>query len=269
MKKLLLFLALTAVFLILWPATTFAVPTFFSDDGDIADTVSAFQAALGDPNNGNALGPLPSGRRQINWDAGIVPFNMPGDFFNNPPPTRGAEFTTPGSGFRVSNDGFDNEFDTFNPSYPDEFTTFSPPRLFTPFESNIVDINFFVPGTSTPATVSGFGAIFADVDLAAVSMIEFFDMSDNLLVKGFAPQSPQGLSFLGATFSEMNLFRVRITTGNTAIGPDDDPAGGVDVVVLDDFLYGEPQAVAAVPEPATLLLVGAGLLGLAGFRRRL
>src|SRR5438874_1674367 len=35
----------------------------------IQGTVDAFRAALGDPNNGNAPGPLFSGRREINWTA--------------------------------------------------------------------------------------------------------------------------------------------------------------------------------------------------------
>src|SRR5687768_1119517 len=50
----------------------------------IQSAVDAFRAALGDP-NGNAAGPLPSGRREINWDGGggvdvttapVTPFNV-------------------------------------------------------------------------------------------------------------------------------------------------------------------------------------------------
>ena len=66
----------------------------------IQSTVDAFRTALGDPNNGNNPGPLPSGRREINWDGG-------GNNFTTSPPvtpfdvfldTRGAQFTTPGVG---------------------------------------------------------------------------------------------------------------------------------------------------------------------------
>jgi hypothetical protein len=47
---------------------------------------------------------------------------------------------------------------------------------------------------------------------------------------------------------------------------------GFDVVVLDDFIYGEPQALGnaatAVPEPSTYGLIGAGALALAALLRR-
>jgi PEP-CTERM motif len=56
------------------------------------------------------------------------------------------------------------------------------------------------------------------------------------------------------------IARVRLVNGNAALGPND--GGGVDVVVMDDFLYSEPAVVAAVPEPATLALLGIALFGL-------
>ncbi|WP_299493196.1 calcium-binding protein [Acaryochloris sp. IP29b_bin.137] len=220
----------------------------FEGTGDISAVVADFQAALGDPNNGNTFGPVADGRREINWDAGIVPFDMPADFFNKTV-TRGAEFVTnAGSEFRVSNPdptdpgAPDNEFDSLNPTYPDQFDTFSEPRLFTPVGSNVTEVEFFVPGSDVRATASGFGAVFTDVDLADSTKIEYFDIDGNLLESEFVDPDPQGLSFLGATFEEGNLYKVRITSGNTPIGPDDDPANGVDVVVIDDLLYGEPQA---------------------------
>ena len=55
--------------------------------------------------------------------------------------------------------------------------------------------------------------------------------------------------------------RVRITTGNSALGPND--GGAVDVVVMDDFLYREPRGI---PEPSAFLLAGLGALGLFGYR---
>ena len=67
------------------------------------------------------------------------------------------------------------------------------------------------------------------------------------------------------------IARVRITTGTAALGPTDNPAQGVDMVVMDDFIYAEPQAVRPVPVPASLPLMGSGLVGLLVFvwRRRL
>ncbi len=244
-----------------WSLVAGATPTVFNATGNIGGVITDFQTALGNPNNGNSPGPIADGRRQINWDAGIVPFDMPGNFFNNAPTTRGAEFSTSGTGFAVSNDSDgtnDNLFDTFNPTYTGQFQTFSAPRLFTSVGSNVLDVNFFVPATDTPAIVNGFGAIFTDVDLHDSTKIEFYDFSNNLLFEDFVDPDPQGLSFLGATFSTSNLARVRITSGNTALGPDDDPVNRVDIVVIDDFLYGEPQAV-AIPLPSTLLLTGMGV----------
>ncbi|MEM7797402.1 MAG: hypothetical protein AAF579_23465 [Cyanobacteria bacterium P01_C01_bin.118] len=146
------------------------------------------------------------------------------------------------------------------PTYPDEFTTFSPERLFTPFGTNVLDVNFFVSGSDTPATTNRFGAIFTDVDLDDSTSLEFFDIEGNLLSSSLVPTTSEGLSFYGETFEEGNLFSVRITSGNTPLGLDDDPDSGVDVVVMDNFIYGEPQEAQGVPEPSAMM--GMMLMGL-------
>jgi hypothetical protein len=143
-----------------------------------------------------------------------------------------------------------------NPTYATAFSTFSPLRLFTPVSSNITEALFFIPGTNggTPATVSGFGAVFTDVDQpdgsgpgkkrgnrGASTLIEYFDADGKLLFSSFVPASPgeATLSFFGVVFSDAPIARVRITSGDTAPGPDD--GGKHDIVVMDDFIYGEPQ----------------------------
>ena len=63
----------------------------------------------------------------------------------------------------------------------------------------------------------------------------------------------QTFSFLGVDFGSLEVSHVRITNGNVALGPPEIP--GLDLVVIDDFIYGEPNPV---PGP----IVGAGLPGL-------
>ena len=63
-----------------------------------------------------------------------------------------------------------------------------------------------------------------------------------------------------------------ITSGTDPLGPTsfDNPAGGINLVVMDDFLFAEPTAVAAAaPEPTSLSLLGvAGVgMGLLAWRR--
>jgi hypothetical protein len=253
-----------------------------ADPTSIDTQVNAFRAALGDPNNANAPGPLAGGRREINWDGGggvdattppATPFNV---FLN----TRGAQFVTSGAGLSQAppsggaDGGIAGPLVGNNPTYGTTFGTFSPLRLFVPVGSNVTDGAFFLPGTSgtVPATVSGFGAVFTDVDLADTTQIQYFDAGGNQLFSSFvAPGqvADASLSFLGVFFNAGEQVRsVRITTGNTALGPNDNPGGGVDVVAMDDFLYGEPAAF-VVPEPSMLgllALAGVGLL-CAGLRR--
>jgi hypothetical protein len=61
------------------------------------------------------------------------------------------------------------------------------------------------------------------------------------LFSSFVPASPGdgSLSFFGIVFEDARIAQVRITSGDIAPGPDDDKDH--DVVMMDDFLYGEPQ----------------------------
>lgn len=234
-----------------------------ADAASIQATVNTFRSDVGDPNNGNTPGSFPSGRREVNWDGGgaaapstLFPSVM--TTFNSGVTTRGAVFTTPGTGFSISGQP-SPRFGDINPTYADSFKAFSEPRIFAPLGSNLLDVLFFVPGTNVSALVNGFGAVFTDVDLANTTSLEFFDGSDVSLDRYYAPTWDNGLSFVGVSFGDAIVSRVRITSGNTALGPND--GNGIDVVAMDDFLYGEPQAI---PEPGTMALAVIGVLPLLG-----
>ena len=153
-------------------------------------------------------------------------------------------FTTPGSALRIS----DNGYVDVNPAYAGEFNVFSPPKLFTARGSTVTDVQFVVAGSNTQALVTGFGSVFADVGLAHSTTIEYFDAAGNRLAKLTSPQrtDAKGLSFIGVVFEVPIVARVRITSGNTPIDPnvtDNVSTGGNrDIVVMDDFIYGEPHA---------------------------
>jgi hypothetical protein len=240
-----------------------------ADPAAIQGVIDTYRADLG-PLNPNVAGSQPSGRREINWD-GVpdgfsAPNDLPGNFFNVNSP-RGAVFSTPGTSIRVSADDSNPtstpvRFGDINPTYPNIFQTFSPQRLFSPIGSNIVDLQFFVPGSTTPAVTRGFGAVYTDVDSVTNTSFEYFDVNGTSLGAFDTPVSNNGLSFLGVSFPTPIVARVRIRYGNAALGPND--GAGVDVAVMDDFIYGEPQAI---PEP-----IGIGAIALAttfaGRRRR-
>jgi hypothetical protein len=228
------------------------------DAAAITPSVNLFRTNLGTLNP-NVAGSFGTGRREINWDG--VPANfsdpnlLPNDFFNVNSP-RGTVYSTPGTGVAVSaNAGGATpvEFGGINPTYPSLFQVFSPQKLFTPINSNIVDVSFFIPGSSIPALTSGFGSIFTDVDLPNTTSLTFFGATGQLLGTFFVPSAlgDQTFSFLGVDFGSPEVSRVRITNGNAALGPNETP--GLDLVVMDDFIYGEP-----VPGP----IAGAGLPGL-------
>jgi hypothetical protein len=250
---------------------------------DIQAAVDQFRTDLGTLNAGP---PAPSGRRQIVWDG--VPDLRAGPAFMPEGQFRGvgALFTGPGLGFQVSGDDnsadgppFDDpdqiRFSDLNATYATTFNTFSAPRLFSPIGTNVYDTEFVVPGTATNASTNGFGAVFSDVDQSG-TQIEYL-APDGTSLGTFPVPSTAGaatFSFLGVSFSAgERIERVRVTNGTAAIaaGTNDVTQGGTaDVVVNDDFIFGEPRqldpdttrptvTISRVPRRTTLRSLRRGL----------
>ena len=227
-----------------------ALSKVFTAAGDIAPTVADYQRALGNL-NANTPGSQAGGRREINWDAVPALFtntdNFPADFFNQPAVgrARGAVFSTPGTGFRVSDDNFAD----LDPRFGAQFKFFSPIRTFAAVGSADMTVQFFVPGSNAPATSTGFGVVFSDVDREGSASIRLFDANGKNLGQFLAPPSPGGLSFVGVTFPTAVVARVEIQSGQAAVAvgavdvDDRDRGFGRDLVIMDDFIYGEPQGV--------------------------
>jgi hypothetical protein len=245
----------------------FEAPTVFQAAGPTDTLIQAaiddFRTELGGDNNLNLPGQA-TGRREINWDGGGAATNTTGPEtpFNTFLLTRGAQFITArGDGLsQATSDGLAVLFN--NPAYATNFIPFSAQRMFTPVGSNVTEALFFVPGAAdeasvVPAAVRGFGAVFVDVDqpngsgrgrrpnARGSTFIECLDADGERLYSGFVPATPgdAGLSFLGVVFPDARIARVLVTTGTVAAGPDEDAKR--DIVVMDDFIYGEPQAISA------------------------
>jgi len=267
-KRLLIIIPLL---LLIAAVTTARAQVIESSTGANAASITAardaFRLDLGGGDVAGANGSFGGLRREINWDgvpdALSAPNNLPANFFNVNSP-RGAVFSTPGTGFQVSaNAGIAPiQFDNIDPTYSQTFEPFSPQRLFASLGSNVMDVNFFLPGTNTPAVTNGFGAIFSDVDSVNTTSIQLFDTSFNSLGTFFVPATAgsETFSFLGISFVDSVIAHVRITSGNFAVGTGvTDQNGDLrDVVTMDDFLYGEPRPV---PDGgSTILLFGFALL---------
>lgn len=217
--------------------------------GDIGSALDQFRTLLGTLNTApGAVG----GRREVNWDA--VPGNLtnvnsfPGNFFGSFDPLlangrkRGLICTTPGEGFRIS----DNNFRDIREAYGDQFNFFSPVKTFIAAGSTITDNFFKVPGSDRDASVQGFGVVFSDVNNASSTSMEFWN-GEKFLGSFKVPNNgnnvPGAFSFLGVYFPNERVTHVRIHCGSAPLSPTQDDisnGGGEDLVIMDDFLYSEP-----------------------------
>lgn len=225
-------------------------PVVLAGSDNIVPLIDQYRTMIGGDNLGNKPAGK-TGRREINWDGvpddKAAPEFLPADFFRG----RGVILKTPGEGVQVSARGGHPagllpRFGHINPSYVQTFQHFSAERMFSPIDSNIVDVTFVISGTNKPGLVRGFGAVYVDVDQPHTAF-EFFDKDDKSLGRYPVPQADGGFSFLGVLFYEPIVARVRIVYGSAALGPDDGPQ--YDVAVMDDFIYDEPQPYAPPKAP--------------------
>ncbi|MCE2948657.1 MAG: hypothetical protein ACK515_21580 [bacterium] len=123
-----------------------------------------------------------------------------------------------------------------------------------PFAGNFFHANVAGRARGVEFTTPGSGFLVS----AAAGGVTLF--SRNVRVGGNG-----SLSFLGlqADAGE-RIARIRLTSGNAALLANSDYGPGADGVVMDDFIYAEPIAAAVVPVPASALLLGGGLLSIAG-----
>jgi len=236
------------------PVGLAAAPTVITATGvlttDIIGAVNTFRALLG-ANNGVG-GSFTTGRREINWDAVpdgfAAPNDLPADFFNANSP-RGAVFAPASVAFQVSADASNptsttTRFGHINPSYPANFHTFSPERLFTAVDDELHDVLFLVPRTKFPAAVRGFGVVFTDVEHNGSASIELFNGAISLGAFAAPANVTSGaLSFVGVDFGGHVVTGVTVKSGEAPLGQytnDLTDGGYFDLVVMDDFIYGEP-----------------------------
>jgi len=148
-------------------------------------------------------------------------------------------------------------FTTVNPGVSNQFPSFSPTKTFAMFNDNTIDFSFVLPSNhaNPPAGAisRGFGAIFIDVETPNTTSIEYFSGTSSL-GKFFVPVGTSGQAeFFGVLFQNPVITNVHIELGtatlfsfdgvNVTSGPADNPGGGNDLAVTDDFVYAEPTAV--------------------------
>lgn len=225
--------------------TAFAVTLAAGDSSAIIGKVNSFRERAG-----KVINTVPSvtgGRREINWDGVpadfLSPLAFPFDFFN---PTlqsapdarkRGLVYFPENASLLVS----DKNFAEIDPAFANEFKAFSKNKLFIPKGTNVSEVHFQVPGTTTSAYVTAFGLILSDVDQDESTIIEAYE-GDKLIGRVKAQKADKKYSFVGFQTTTRKITRVKITAGNTAIAAGITDGVEKDIVALDDFIYSEPRA---------------------------
>ncbi len=223
-------------------------PQVVSASGDINAAINSFRNLLG-----ATLNTTPghtSGRREINWDGVPDTFEhqkIPVNFFNpiepgsNPALQRGFLYSAQ-TDARISA----TNFASLEASNATQFAAFSGSKTFSAVSSNLWNVQFAVPGQDAAASVKGFGAVFSDVDIAGSASMEFFSGTTSLGVFKVPVHTNGSHSFLGVYFADKKVTKITIQQGSAVVanGVKDISAGGTnDLVIMDDFLYDEPQGL--------------------------
>lgn len=216
----------------------------FTSTGNINPTLDQFRAALGPLNTTTGA---TAGRREITWE--IVPDSLldkklPAQFFNQ----TGAEANTslqrglayaPETDFRVSK----TQFAGIDPEAASEFKAFSGTATFANVSVAEWPVFFQRAGITEAAAVRGFGLVVSDVDQPNTVTVEFFNGQQSLGIVNVPPHdASSNFSFAGMLFNEAKITSVKVKhQGILASGKKDISQGGeTDLVVMDDFIYGEP-----------------------------
>jgi len=227
----------------------------FGDKSKVEQGLEAFRKVIGGSLN---LEPgAVAGRREINWEN--VPAELtniddfPGNFFAAvgsalPNERKLGIHLIPVLNFSFSFRISDNNFSDVDPSYANEFPSFSPGKSFSQAYGKETEVIFKVPGSHTRAYVESFGIVFIDVDRNHAATLEFFDEKDNSLGAFRAIPAKMGgkYSFLGVRMPGKKIVRVVINsgTGVLAQGSLDLSQGSMlDLVTMDDIIYSEPKSL--------------------------
>ena len=197
------------------------------------------------------------------WDQIGAHVTDPKPFPAEPSSTRGA----PGlifrgqertRGFLVSSPVASEQLARFG--LPLVFIPHSEEKMFAPTGGTVFDITFQSPkNASVEVNSHAFGIVFVDVDTAGAASLTFYNKYDEVLLELEAEPSPAGLSFVGATFDQADLARVRVRAGNAAILGNRRVGPGPDGVVIDNIIYGLPYA--QEPPFAIAMLLAVVLFG--------
>ena len=161
--------------------------------------------------------------------------------------THGLILSTKLSEFRVSDIDSDSKFDSIvGSALADPFQAFSKSRVVSTLDDNTLFVTFetLVSDVRTEASVSGFGGVFCDVDLEETTKMDSFLLRWIFAGQNVCRLGTRGFELFGGPFeNESTISKVVITLGNAPMKNAVDvkhEGKKRDIVVMDDFLYGEP-----------------------------